>query len=144
MPSVQRTVVINRPIEEVFTFFADVSNDPRWRGESVKEIAVDGAIAEGARVRQKLAAGPLGSTVQADMDVVTYEPPTALAFEVVTGPLRPRVAFTFASSAAGTEVHFSIEAAITGLKKVMMGRMAERSMQSEAAALDNAKRLLES
>ena len=144
MPSVQRTVVINRPIEDVFTFFADVSNDPRWRGAGVKEIAVDGAMAKGARVHQKLAAGPLGSTVQADMDVVVYEPPTALAFEVVTGPLRPRVAFTFAQSADGTEVNFSIEAPITGLKKVMMGRMAEKSMQAEAAALDNAKRLLES
>jgi hypothetical protein len=40
-------------------------------------------------------------------------------------------------------VAFSIEAPLAGLKKAVMGRMAEKDMAAEAAALDNAKRLLE-
>jgi uncharacterized protein YndB with AHSA1/START domain len=143
MASVQRTIVINRPIAEVFAYFADVANDPKWRGEVVKEIAVDGAMRQGARVRQKLAAGPFGAPVKADMDVVVYDPPSALAFQVTTGPLRPRVQFGFAPAGAATEVSFSIEAPLTGMKKAVMGRAAEKSMAGEAAALDNAKRLLE-
>jgi carbon monoxide dehydrogenase subunit G len=99
---------------------------------------------KGAHVRQKLAAGPLGSAVNADMDVVAYDPPSALAFEVTTGPLRPRVQFAFAPAGTGTEVRFSIDAPLTGLKKAVMGAMAQKSMAAEAAALDNAKRILES
>lgn len=144
MPSVQRTVVINRPIEDVFAFFADVANDPLWRGESVKEISVDGAMRTGARVHQKLGAGPFGAAVSADMDVVVYDPPRALAFQVISGPLTPHVAFAFAPAGNGTEVSFSIEAAIGGVKKVLMGKMAEKSMAAEATALDEAKRILES
>jgi hypothetical protein len=78
------------------------------------------------------------------MDVVVFEPPTALAFHVITGPLKPRVEFRFAPVGTGTEVSFSIQAPLSGLKKAVMGKMAEQSMADEAAALDNAKRILES
>jgi uncharacterized protein YndB with AHSA1/START domain len=143
MASTRRTIVINRAPDDVFAYFADVANDPQWRGDVVKEIAVRGAMGQGAHVHQKLAAGPFGAAVTADMDVVVYEPPTALAFQVTTGPLKPRVEFRFAPTAAGTEVLFSIDAPLTGVKKAIMGKMAEKSMAAEAAALDNAKRLLE-
>jgi uncharacterized protein YndB with AHSA1/START domain len=143
MAQTERTIVINRPVDEVFAYFADVANDPQWRGDVVKEIALDGPMGEGAHVRQKLAAGPFGAAVAADMDVVRYEPPTALAFQVTTGPLRPRVQFTFAPAAAGTEVSFSIAAPLTGVKNAVLGRTAAKSMAAEAAALDNAKRILE-
>lgn len=143
MASVQRTIVINRPVDEVFAYFANVANDPQWRGETVKEIAVSGAMRQGAHIHQKLAAGPLGFAVRADMDVVVYDPPRALAFQVTTGPLRPRVEFSFAGTTTGTEVAFSIDAPLTGFKKAVMGKMAEKDMAAEADALDNAKRLLE-
>ena len=144
MASIQRTVTISRPVDEVFGYFADVANDPQWRGRVVKQIALDGEMKTGARVHQTLAAGPLGTAVKADMEVVAFEPPTALAFQVITGPLRPRVEFRFAAVGAGTEVSFSIEAPLSGLKKTVMGRMAEKNMAAEADALDNAKRILES
>lgn len=143
MANIQRTIVINRPADEVFSYFANVANDQQWRGDGVKEIAVRGAMGPGARIHQKLAAGPFGTAVKADMDVVVYEPPTALAFQVITGPLKPRVEFRFAPTAEGTEVHFSIDAPLTGIKKVAMGNMVEKNMAAEAAALDNVKRVLE-
>lgn len=144
MVSVQRTIVINRPVNEVFSYFSDVSNDPQWRGHGVKEISLQGPMGQGARVHQKIAAGGPFGDVRADMDVVVYEPPTTLTFQVTTGPVRPRVQFTFSPVATGTEVSFSIEAPLSAMKKAVMGGMVEKSMAAEAAALDNAKRILES
>jgi uncharacterized protein YndB with AHSA1/START domain len=144
MASVQRTILINRPVNDVFAYFADVRNDPQWRGHGVKEIAVEGEMRTGARIHQKLTAPPFGTTVTADMEVVVYDPPRALLFQVTTGPLRPRVQFSFAPVSTGTEVSFSIDAPLTGIKKAAMGKMVEKSMAAEAAALDNAKRILES
>jgi uncharacterized protein YndB with AHSA1/START domain len=143
MAGIERTILINRPVSEVFAYFADVANDPQWRGEVVKEISVSGAMTQGARVHQRLAAGPFGAAVSADMDVVAYDPPAILAFQVITGPLRPRVEFRFSPAATGTEVSFSIDAPLAGVKKAIMGSMAQKSMAAEAAALDNAKRILE-
>jgi uncharacterized protein YndB with AHSA1/START domain len=143
MPTMQRTIMIKRPVDEVFAFFADVSNDPQWRGPGLKEISLQGEMRQGAHVHQKIAAGPFGAAVKADMDVVVYEPTTALGFQVTTGPLRPRVDFTFAPTEAGTTVSFSISAPLSGVKKVLMRSMVQKSMAEEAAALDEAKRLLE-
>ncbi len=143
MPTLQRTITISRPIEEVFAFFADVSNDPKWRGHGVKEISLEGQMRQGAHVHQRIAAGPFGAAVKADMDVVVYEPARALGFQVTTGPLRPRVDFTFAPADTGTTVDFSITAPLTGIKKAFMGRMVQKNMAQEAAALDEAKRVLE-
>jgi uncharacterized protein YndB with AHSA1/START domain len=144
MVSVQRTIVINRPVSEVFSYFADVTNDPQWRGHGVKEISLEGTMGQGAHVRQKIAAGGPFGDVRADMDVVVYEPPTTLTFQVTTGPVRPRVEFTFTPVATGTQVSFSMDAQLSGMKKAVMGGMVEKSMQAEAASLDNAKRILES
>ncbi|HET7071585.1 MAG TPA: hypothetical protein VFI40_12220, partial [Nocardioides sp.] len=94
-------------------------------------------------VHQKIAAGPFGAAVKADMDVVVYQPTTALGFQVTTGPLRPRVDFSFVPADTGTTVSFSITAPLTGIKKAVMGKMVEKNMAHEAAALDEAKRLLE-
>lgn len=143
MASAHRTIVINRPIDEVFAFFADVTNDPKWRRHGLKEISIDGPMHSGARVRQKVTAGPFGAAVKADMDVVAYEPPRELGFQVITGPLRPRVHFAFAPSGTGTEVSFRIDAPLTGLKKAVLERTAQKSMAAEASALDDAKSLLE-
>lgn len=142
MASIHRTIVINRPVDEVFAYFSDVTNDPEWRSH-VKEISAHGPLSKGAHVHQKLAAGPFGAAVKADMDVVAYDAPKALAFQVTTGPLKPRIEFSFVPINGGTEVSFSIDAPLTGFKKTVMGKMVEKSMAGEAAALDNAKRILE-
>ena len=54
MPSATRTIVINRPISQVFTFFADAENDPEWRS-GVKEIKRNGELRAGTRHHQRVA-----------------------------------------------------------------------------------------
>jgi uncharacterized membrane protein len=53
-----RSVVVNRPAEEVFTFLADLLNDPRWRREWVDARTVsEGDLGVGSRT-----AGSCGSS----------------------------------------------------------------------------------
>lgn len=143
MPRAERTVTINKPIEEVFAFLNDPAQESRWR-PAVREYVVEGEMRHGARIRQKLAAGPFGMPVKADMDVVVYDAPNAVTYQVTTGPLRPRVSFVLTSVDAGTRVDFSIDAPLSGLKNTLMGKRAQKNVEAEAADLDTAKRLLES
>lgn len=48
MPHAERTIVIGRPLDEVFAFFADGENDPRWR-PAVKVMRREGPLAVGVR-----------------------------------------------------------------------------------------------
>jgi uncharacterized protein YndB with AHSA1/START domain len=140
MPSAERTITINRPVDEVFRFFSTPANDPSWRPH-VKEIS--GTAAPGARIHQVIS-GPGGRGIPADIEVTTFEPPTRYAFAVVAGPARPTGEFVLSPvGEAATEVRFSLRAELGGFKKLVMGGQVQKSMDGEMASLDTAKRLIE-
>ena len=143
MPTAQRTIVIDRPVEAVFAFFSTPSNDPRWRPH-VKEIDGPAEMRTGARIRQVIS-GPGGRGIDADVEVTEYSPSSRYAFRVIAGPARPRGEYSFTSAGPdSTEVTFSLTAELSGLKKLVMSGPVQKSMDGEMASLDTAKRLLES
>jgi uncharacterized protein YndB with AHSA1/START domain len=141
MPTAQRTLLIDRPPDQVFAFFTDPDNDPKWRPH-VKEIRAQSPAQVGSTIHQ-VVAGPGGRGVPADMEVTAYEPPSLYAFRVIAGPVRPVGQFRFSPSGTGTEVAFSLSADLGGIKR-LMAKPVQSSMSGEMAALDTAKALLES
>jgi len=141
MPHAERSIVIDRPPDEVFAFFSDPANDRRWRA-GVNVMEPQGAVGVGRRVHQ-VVAGPGGRGITADIEVTAYEPPSRYAFKTVAGPARPVGEFRFEPAAAGTEVRFTLDAQLGGLKGLFMNGAVQRSMDGEMAALDRAKAILE-
>jgi uncharacterized membrane protein len=88
VPHASRTVVIKRPVTEVFSFLADAENDPQWR-YGIREIKRVGELAVGSRYIQRVA-GPAGMSLPADIELTAYEPNTKVAFRTIAGPVRPR------------------------------------------------------
>ena len=48
MAQIKTTITINRPIEEVFAFVADVRNDIKWRSDVVESKVTSGSLGVGA------------------------------------------------------------------------------------------------
>jgi uncharacterized membrane protein len=142
MPEAVHTVRIHRPLSAVFAYFADGENDPQWR-PAVKEIVRSGPIGTGATYRQRIA-GPGGRAIPSDYRVTAYEPDTHLAFEVTAGPVRPIGDYRFEPVDDGTEVTFKLSTNLSGLKKLLLTKPVQQSMNSEVNALDQAKTILES
>jgi len=88
VPAANRTVTINRPVDQVFAFFADAENDPKWR-PAVKHIKRIGPLAVGAQYEQQVA-GPGGRSIPADIEVTAFEPNSYVAFRVIAGPCARR------------------------------------------------------
>lgn len=141
MPSATRSIVINRPVADVFAFFTDPANDPRWR-DGVKDIHGHGEPAVGEVIHQTIA-GPMGRGIAADIEITAYDVDSRYAFQVVAGPARPQGDFRFVPSGDGTEVTFTLSAELTGLKKLMMAGPVQKSMDGEMRNLDKAKAILE-
>jgi uncharacterized membrane protein len=141
MPHAQRTVHIDRPANVVFAFFADSENDLQWR-EHVKEIQRVGPVGPGMTYRQQIA-GPGGRAIPSDFEVTTYEPDSHLAFRVTAGPVRPVGDYRFRTVEGGTDVTMSLDTPLSGLKALLMSRPVQKAMDSEVAALDKAKAVLE-
>lgn len=142
MPSAQRSVVIARPVDEVFAFFADPTRSTQWRSH-VKEVSADGPVAVGTVYRQRVN-GPGGRPVAADIRLSELLPGRRVVFVGVAGPVRPQVTYEFEPVETGTRVTLTLSAALSGLKKVVMGPMVQKSMTGEVASLETAKRVLES
>ena len=142
MPHAERTIVIARPQAEVYEFFADVENDKRWR-PGVALIRREGPLAVGTRYTQRIA-GPGGRQVPADIEITALDPGTRIAFRGVAGPVRPEGGYSFAPADGGTAVTFTLDAELTGMKKLLMASPVQKSMEAEMANLDKAKTLLES
>ena len=143
MPEGTRTILIGAPVDKVFAFFTDPANDPKWR-PAVLEIAVEdpGPVAVGTKIRQ-VVKGPGGRGVPADLQVTDLEPPTLYAFRVTAGPVRPTGQFRFSSKDEKTSVTFSLQVQLSGLKKLIMSRTVQSSINGEMASLDTAKNVLE-
>ena len=141
MPEVRRTIVIERPPDQVFAFLTDPANDHRWR-RPVKEISASGPLGRGSVVHQ-VVRGPAGRGIPADFEVTAFEPPTRFAFAVTAGPVKPVGEFLFRPVGSGTEVTSPSALNCAGLKKLLMSRPVQSSMDSEAASLDTAESLIE-
>jgi uncharacterized membrane protein len=142
MPSAKRSVTINRPIDEVFAYVAKGENGLKWRS-GVLDLKHDSGEGVGTTYRQGVK-GPMGRRIAADYEITAYEAPTHMAFRAIAGPVRPTGEYRFEKAGEGkTKVAFSLDAQLGFLKRLLMGRAVQGSMNSEMRALDKLKKVLE-
>jgi uncharacterized protein YndB with AHSA1/START domain len=142
MPGARREVTIRRPPGVVFGFIADGLNGPKWR-PGIVDIAHVSGSGVGATYRQGVK-GPGGRRIDADYRVTAFEPDRRLAFEAIAGPVRPTGEYLLDQVPDGTRLTFSLDAELSGIKKLLIGGAVQKTMDAEIAATDRLKQLLES
>ena len=140
MPSASSEIVIKRPRDDVFAFLADPENDPQWRTGVLDLKRVSGS-GIGARYAQGVK-GPGGRRIPADIEITELTPSETIAFQTVTGPVRPRGRYQLTVVDGGTRVRFELEADVNGLKR-LIAPMVQKSMNNEVGQLDRLKRVIE-
>ena len=143
MPHADHTVVIDRPVAEVYRYVADGTTAPTWRKSCMDiRLAAGTAGQLGARYEQGLR-GPRGR-IPGDYEITEAVPDRSFAFQVIAGPARPRGRYEFAPSGGGTRLSFSLDWEPKGIKERLMAPMVARTMPGEVASLEELKRILES
>ena len=142
MPRATSSVTITRPVETVFAFVADGEKCTQWR-PGVIDIKRDSGEGVGTRYTQGVQ-GPMGRRVAADYEVTLYEPSRRLEFQTTAGPVRPHGRYDLEAVDGGTRLTFTLDAELSGLRKLLMGSMVQKTMDSEVRALEELKRVLES
>ena len=131
--------VIDRPVADVFHFFAEehVRNHPRWDPFMRLEQISDGPIGVGTVVKRINSRS--GTPVVGTMEVVEFEPNRAVGMLTHDGPVEIRGRTTFeAVGDANTTLTISVE--ILGMDESMGGMMTGAIQKS----LQNIKQLIES
>jgi uncharacterized protein YndB with AHSA1/START domain len=141
MPSAQHSVSIRRPVGEVFAFVADGTNARSWR-PAVLDVSRQSGEGLGAVYRQGVK-GPGGRRIAADYEVTEFEPERRLSFRAIAGPVRPNGEYLFTANQDGTTVSLSLDATLTGWKRLLMARAVQSTMDAEVRNLDTLKAILE-
>ena len=142
MVRIEASVVINRPIEEVFAFVSDFEKSPQWMAELVESKQTsEGPVGVGTTLSG--VATPLGRRAESTQEVVEYELNRKYAIKSTSGPVTSKDNYTFESVAGGTKVTRVAEAETSGffrLAEPLAVRMMRRQFKTNFA---NLKDLLE-
>jgi uncharacterized protein YndB with AHSA1/START domain len=142
MAHAENSITIDRPINAVFAFVLDGTNNHLWRPAVVDCHQVPGTPAGvGATYKQELR-GPGGRPFDADYRIVECTPNSLIGFEVIAGPARPSGTYRFESVGEATRVTFTLHHEPTGLAR-LMEHMVAQTLQGAVATLANLKDYLE-
>jgi uncharacterized membrane protein len=140
---VEHSVVINRPLEDVFAFAADFGNDARWSAAvKVSERTFAGPLGVGAGFRQVTEL--LGQRIEASGTVTEFEPNRAACYASDSGPIPHRDCRVFEAVEGGTQVTMAIEAQLSGVYRMAEPMIRSAGLQQLRGDLERLKRMLES
>lgn len=142
MEGFELSIVINKPIEEVFGALTNLENDIKWRSEWVETRNTSGG-ALGVGATFCLTGEFLGRRVPTIYEVIEYEPNRSAAWKTVSGPLPLTFQRTFERLDGGTRFTIRYEAEARGFFKLVMPLLAGTVKRQHESDLRKVKELLE-
>lgn len=143
MVKVEHTVVIFRPIKDVFEFLTNPENNCLWQDGVIRSCKIsEGRVNVGTRgedVRKYM-----GREFQTAYEILEYEPDKRLRFKSLSGPVKFEGSYTLEPVNEGTRFSFTIQGEAGPFAALIGGlaeRMARKQVETDSATL---KRLLES
>ena len=114
MASFAHTVEIPQPPTEVFPWLLEDDKVPQWTGHLTRYERLDGgALGAGSRVRQVLEIS--GRTIDVEMEVTAYQPPSGAQTSFSTNGIQVVSSYALEAAGAGTRLTQTIEAKPSGL-----------------------------
>jgi uncharacterized membrane protein len=142
MTKIERSIVIGRPVDDVWEFVHDVANDRLWQTTLVEsEQLTDGPMGVGTRVRE--VRHFLGLKVELAWEVTEFEPSRRSAIKGVSGPVPLSGGYLLEPLDAGTRFTVSGELDAHGLFKLAEPVFARITARELEANLGHLKDLLE-
>jgi uncharacterized membrane protein len=143
MTTIERSIVIGRPIEQVFSFVHEPQNDAAWQTTLIESAQLDdGPLKVGAQIRERRRF--LGIQVEMTKEITEYEPFTRSAFKMVAGGAPMSGAYKLESVEGGTKltaIGYVEQRGFFKMAEPLFASMAGRELE---ASLGHLKELLES
>jgi carbon monoxide dehydrogenase subunit G len=134
--NVEVSIVINRPLDEVFAILSDLENNLKWRSGMI-EAKKTSAGPIGVGTTYRMINNVLGLRIEGEVEVTEYEPNRKYATVNKSGaPIETRR--TFEPLEGRTRVTFIVKAELGGVIKLaqpLVASMAKRRVESDAANL---------
>ena len=142
MIRVEKSGIIERPIEEVFAYIGDQTNTPQWQAGLVEvRRTTEGPI--GVGTKHTFVRMFMGRRMEADNEYIAFEPNRRIAFKTTSGPVRVEASYVFEAVRRGHKVTSTVEMDASGFLSLAEPLIAAGLRREMKAAIPVLKDLLE-
>jgi uncharacterized membrane protein len=142
MIKVEHSIVIDRPVPEVFAFVTDPVNNVKWQ-EGLVESRMASSTAMGVGAQVTDVRKFLGRDMESKLEVTVFEPNKRFAQKVISGPIPFEIIQTFDPSVNGTKLTVLTQGEPGGFFKLASG-MVQKQLESQLQGdVERLKKLLE-
>jgi carbon monoxide dehydrogenase subunit G len=133
----EKSIFINRPQQEVFDYVSNPANNQVWQsGGGSTEKTSEGPTGVGTTYRST--SKFLGRTIEADLEVTTWDAPNVYAIKVISGSIPFEGKTTFEPKEGGTQLTLNGQAELGGFFKMaegLVGKQLEKRLDTDYNAL---------
>ena len=123
MIKVEKTVIIKKPVEEVFAYVQNNENATKWQG-GVVSVAMEEGPDNVVGSRYLEVRKFMGQEMKTSMEITTFTKNVKWGAKVVKGPVPYEVTMTYESVPEGTKITTHVEGEPTGFFKLAEGMVA--------------------
>ncbi len=139
----EASIVIDRPVGQVFTALVDSKNQPKWDTGLLEAcLTPDGPVGIGTRITElrKL----MGRTSENTGEVIEFEPNAKITRKSVNTPMSVLGTVTFTATSRGTKVNWRWDLQPRGFYALVGSMIANTMKKGSENSLRGLKDLLES
>jgi carbon monoxide dehydrogenase subunit G len=135
MINLDLSTLIDRPINDVFAFVANLNNMSKWNSAVVSlEQVTPGDVGVGTKF--KSVGEMMGRRIEGEVQVTSHEPDSKTGFQMNAGPMQMNITISFKPVGTGTKVSLNAQGNPAGFFKLAEGMLQGRvkSMMEENLA----------
>lgn len=141
MITVEKSVQINKPVEDVFAYATNIENLTKWQ-EEVESIEVEGdPNAVGGKYTEVRKF--LGREMKTTLEITAYESNAKWAAKALDGPVPYEVLASYAPADGGTKITMHIDGEPSGFFKLAQGAVQKQLDKSMEEDMQRLKAILE-
>lgn len=144
MAKIDYSIIINRPIHEVFSFISDFTNDTKWKPDVIKVWQTEGKTRVGTMVTQARRLRVLFYQLDLNADVTEYQLNKKIEVKGTIGFFPFTTTYTFEPSGLNTKITESQDINMWGIHRIFGGMMSGAMRRRADMTWNNLKKLLES
>jgi uncharacterized membrane protein len=137
MFTVETTIFIDRPQQEVFDFMSNPANAPKWQSNFVSsEWTSEGPTGVGST--QRSVSRFLGREIESTGEITIWDPPNQTGFKVLEGPVQFEATTRYESKGDGTQITMSGTGETGGFFKLaegLVGKQLKKQLETNSSAL---------
>lgn len=143
MPTASTSIVIGRPVADVFEVLADVTRTPEWHPAAVEEWWTS-ERPPGVGSTRRAVSRSMGVTSENEAVVTAYEPGRALGLRSTESPMPFEIDLSFSEVEHGTEVVWVVSMAGAGWRRPVARLALAAFMRQLDTGLARLRSLMES